>query len=413
MSSLTSAPRWDVFFSYPSWDRPAVEAVVHDLERAGLRVFFDRGALVPGESWLTALDEAIASSAAMAVWVSDRGLGRWQRREVVVGLNQAASRHDFGVIPLLAGGADLGRQGDRLALAEEHALRIEDGDIAVRLRAILATPARPLAVCPWPGLRHYDVGDEPFFCGRTAITRELMGVLRDARGRVVQLTGDSGAGKSSLARAGLMANLGDLAPGPSPDRWLIIDVRPGTAPLESLARALLVAVRPQRRGDPHFPDDRAKLQASLASHDGALTGYLRDHVLSQPEPPRVFLLVDQLEELFTAGVDLAVQRRFLDHVAALAADAELDARVVTTLRAEFAAGPTVSPAYSAGHRLDVRLVPRMDSAECLREIVELPARRAGLTFESRHLVDTIVAELAAQPGALPIAAYGLARLWDL
>ena len=54
---LTSAPEsdpphppYDVFVSHSSVDKPRGRTLVRNLERRGLRVFFDEAAMVPGRS---------------------------------------------------------------------------------------------------------------------------------------------------------------------------------------------------------------------------------------------------------------------------------------------------------------------------------------------------------------------------
>ena len=47
----------------------------------------------------------------------------------------------------------------------------------------------------------------------------------------------------------------------------------------------------------------------------------------------------------------------------------------------------------------------------LREIIELPAQRVGLRFET-GLVDALLDEVSQQPGNLPLLEYALTALWQ-
>jgi len=56
------------------------------------------------------------------------------------------------------------------------------------------------------------------------------------------------------------------------------------------------------------------------------------------------------------------------------------------------------------------LVGPMD-ADGLRQAIEEPARRVGLSPEA-GLTDTILADVAAEPGALPLLEHALLELWE-
>ena len=83
-----AADPYDVFFSYHWRDHAAVEAVAQALHRQGLKVFLDRWYLVPGRSWPQALEEALTSCRAVAVFVGPEGLGPWQQRENYLALSR-------------------------------------------------------------------------------------------------------------------------------------------------------------------------------------------------------------------------------------------------------------------------------------------------------------------------------------
>src|SRR5207253_1736414 len=92
----------------------------------------------------------------------------------------------------------------------------------------------------------FDVGDAPFFFGREALIQWLLNEVRPATegqpvNRFLAIVGASGSGKSSVARAGLVAALKqDAIPGSA--GWPVTIFRPGPDPIESLALALARAV---------------------------------------------------------------------------------------------------------------------------------------------------------------------------
>jgi hypothetical protein len=91
--------------------------------------------------------------------------------------------------------------------------------------------------CPFRGLRVFDVDDAPFFFGREALVQWLLKGVRPATegqpvNRFLAIVGASGSGKSSVARAGLVAALKhDAIPGSA--CWPVAIFRPGPDPLES------------------------------------------------------------------------------------------------------------------------------------------------------------------------------------
>ena len=123
---------------------------------------------------------------------------------------------------------------------------------------------------------------------------------------------------------------------------------------------------------------------------------------------RAVLVVDQLEELFTACRD---EHERMTFVAALVrAVRERRAAVVLAVRADFygrcAAYPELAALLAANHVL----VGPMDDDE-LRRAIELPARHAGLRLEP-GLADRLLADCEGEPGALPLLSTALLELWQ-
>ncbi len=96
---------YDIFLSYASADRSAVEALARRLRDEGLRVFFDRWELVPGTPWQEVLEKALAHSRTSAVFLGPEGLGPWHSAEMRVALGQRFEKEPKRVIPVLLPGA--------------------------------------------------------------------------------------------------------------------------------------------------------------------------------------------------------------------------------------------------------------------------------------------------------------------
>ena len=120
-------------------------------------------------------------------------------------------------------------------------------------RELTLPPAPPLTADanPWRGLASYDSGDAALFFGREAPAAALQDAIETKP--LVVVLGASGTGKSSLVKAGVLPRLA------SDSRWLVLPVvRPGTAPLDALARPS----RRSRRASPPAPDG---IEATVAA----------------------------------------------------------------------------------------------------------------------------------------------------
>jgi TolB-like protein/Tfp pilus assembly protein PilF/cellulose biosynthesis protein BcsQ len=100
-----SEKRYDVFLSYNSTDKLAVEQLASRLEEDGVRVYFDARQLRAGEHYLKALDTAMDESANIAVFIGPDGAGPWQNEEAQVALKLRVQDHSKRVIPVILPGA--------------------------------------------------------------------------------------------------------------------------------------------------------------------------------------------------------------------------------------------------------------------------------------------------------------------
>src|SRR5690606_2070352 len=98
----------------------------------------------------------------------------------------------------------------------------------------------------YQGLEAFEEVDSANFFGRETLIDHLLSVLRKKKSgeHFMALIGPSGSGKSSVVQAGLILRMRtDTLPGSS--RWFIVEMVPGSRPLEELEAALLrIAVNP-------------------------------------------------------------------------------------------------------------------------------------------------------------------------
>ncbi|WP_407547832.1 DNA-binding protein [Streptomyces sp. Pv4-95] len=218
---------------------------------------------------------------------------------------------------------------------------------------------------PYRGLARFEPGDAELFFGREEMTGRLEEMAR--RHRVCVVVGASGSGKSSLLRAGLIPRL--------------------RRPVQEAGR-MPAAVRVLTPGpEPMGHADR------LRPGDGS---------------GDTWLLVDQFEELFTLCADPDERTAFLDRLLVAREDGSR-LRVVLAVRADFFGRCADHPGLTAALNDATLLVGSMGPDE-LRAAIVGPAGACGLNVE-RELTARIVAEIADEPGALPLMSHALMETW--
>ncbi len=226
---------------------------------------------------------------------------------------------------------------------------------------------------PYVGLAAYQVADADLFFGREADVDRLLALVRERP--FVGVFGASGAGKSSLLRAGLAARWGEH-----------VIITPGQDPITELAVALA--------GDRSAVDVRAELAADPE--------HLR--VLLRRTADGLLLVVDQFEEVFTLcrEADRRWLVRALTHGAAAA-------RVVIGVRADFYGHCARHPELLDALHRSQSLVGPMGTEQLRRAVVE-PAARRGVSLENA-LVARLIADVAGRPGVLPLVSHVLVETW--
>lgn len=263
-------------------------------------------------------------------------------------------------------------------------------------------PNRP----PYPGLNAFAPEDAGIFFGRDIEIEAFLDRLhRMADGpwrRVpaagseygaLAIIGPSGSGKSSLAMAGLVPRLMQRA------GWCVLpEMRPTDSPSDELERVFENAYKRIRQVPP--PD----LADQLTQAPLTLLKALR---AATPQEFRFFLLVlDQFEEVFTRTGE-GERMQFFERLKGLL-QPRSPLMLLLILRAENLTD-ALSDTFSAALLARPETVGPL-SRERLIEVIEAPARRAGLTLEP-GLAGQMVADTGAGD-ALPLLAYTLRQLYD-
>ncbi len=276
--------------------------------------------------------------------------------------------------------------------AERFASGAEVRDALERLQSPRADRALPEGN-PYRGLRAFEATHRDLFFGRDGEIRELLERLRSDA--FVVVAGDSGVGKSSLCRAGVLPRVleGALGDGRA---WRVETLVPGRQPFSTIGAALA---------------------GHLGSSEGVLESQLRDDVdevgraLRQRQGDRkgLLVLVDQLEELVTMS-DPAEAAAAAEALVGLANQGP-GVRVLATVRGDFLTRLTALPALKDAIVGGLFLLGPL-GRDGIRAAILGPAQESGVRFESDSLVEELVSSAASGEGYLPLLQFALAQLYD-
>jgi eukaryotic-like serine/threonine-protein kinase len=314
---------------------------------------------------------------------------------------------------------------------------------------------------PFRGLNVFEFEHSPIFHGRTKAIGEVLEAMEAqvrAERPFVMVVGASGSGKSSLVQAGVLPLLAQPGTIEGIGLWRRAVTRPGAGGggdcFDALAAALLEFSGLPTLQDPESMNGTEDLARELRNHSDSVALRVRDaldhaarewkithrHRLEQQEQQfrasgraedadlvrqrcekielpkaRLALVVDQLEELFTAGFSPTIRQNYVSALAGLVRSGRVF--VLATLRSDFYPSyqqfPELIELTKPGGKVDLRAPTSYE----IGEIIRLPAEAAGLHFEEelgsgQHLDEALRDAASATPESLPLLEHVLSLLYD-
>ncbi|GII95942.1 WD40 repeat domain-containing protein [Sinosporangium siamense] len=277
---------------------------------------------------------------------------------------------------------------------------------------------------PYRGLMPYGQDDAGVFYGRERATVALLAAVsqRQVGNGLLVVTGASGAGKSSLLRAGLMPAVAGGALSPEAAAWprRVLEQTAGT-PLERLAGLLAAMAGTAVDGVLDTLRERPERAHLLVRQSVEADARRRGLSDERAARCRLLLVVDHFEEVLTASGETASGDREAFVAALHAATVPREpgqapaALVVVAVRGDFLDRFAAHPPLAAALHRGQFIVGTMAESD-LHSAVTGPAQAAGLEIEP-GLTELILRDLRSpggEPGAgvLPLLSQAMLSTWQ-
>ncbi len=255
-------------------------------------------------------------------------------------------------------------------------------------------------ICPYKGLRYFELEDHHWFFGRETLTKTLLGKI--SQKNFLAVLGASGSGKSSVIRAGVLYQLKQGLTLQGSADWEIKIMVPGNQPMFTIAQQFL---------EPHLSriERSQQLQTAERLLEQGSDGLKR--LIQTTDAPKMLLIIDQFEEIFAPDTDKAERERFIDCLLGAVEKCNGKLKVMIAMRADFF-GKCVEETYSGlSQQIEENLVSvtPMTEKELLRAITK-PAQQVNLPIEPA-LIKEILKDIENSPSSLPLLQDALTELW--
>ena len=406
-----------IFLSYNRINQAFVKKIYYQLSTLGyvdtFEIFFDDENLSAGDNWAIEIDSALSKSDLCIIFVGADGIGSWQSKEALKAVNRCVdSNGKYKIIPLI-----LPHQQANLAknfpwfLADYEWVQFTDVDdpyafskLVKGIRNEKLIGDHTSEINPYKGLDYFDIEDATFFFGRTfdlnwVFYKKLRPDLKNRIVNFIAIVGDSGSGKSSFARAGILASI-QGGKYENSENWLSIVTKPGDRPLLNLSTSL----KKKEIIEDSFCFDKKALES-------------KDHLrrIIEVNGSRVILFIDQFEEVLIQCKDEPERKAYLQNIAEASKSSKLI--TIVTLRSDyyssFSKYSEFSDILESNNYTLSNLDFSMESIEWEKriiDIIEMPAKLSGVIILP-SLTTSIIQDLKGLHGTLPLLQMTLSHLW--
>lgn len=265
---------------------------------------------------------------------------------------------------------------------------------------------------PFPGLRPFKIEESHLFFGREGQSDEVL--LKLSKHRFVGVIGPSGSGKSSFIYCGVLPILyGGFLTGKSTD-WEVVVTRPGAAPIDNLAQALLKT----DLVDEELSEEDKQIKKTIISSllRSSSVGLVETIMQFKGNKEKNYLiLVDQFEELFRFKDSSNLQSvnetlAFINLLMEAINYADAPIYVAITMRSDFIGECSQFPELTKQINDSQYLIPQMTREQKRRAITGPVA--VGNAEIAPRLTQQLLNDLGDNPDQLPILQHALMRTWD-
>lgn len=265
--------------------------------------------------------------------------------------------------------------------------------------------ASTLVEQPFPGMRPFRPSESDLFGGQEEQVEAVLDRLD--RSRFVAVLGESGCGKSSLVRAGVVPELTGTNPEWKAQLWTLVITEPKGAPLRNLAEKLSSLV--------HRPAN--DVEETIRASTQALVEML---VTALGPDRQILLIVDQFEELFTFRKERDAAKRilqfgdaafFVSMLLYASKSAGANIYVMLTMRSEYLGDCAILPGLAEAINEGAFLLPKMSRFQCERAILK-PLELNKVEIDHNLLQRLLKETVASEQDGLPLLQHTLRRLWE-